>query len=163
MVVFAAGMLKLTKKADYGLIAMRHLAQNADHRSCSAKDLADAYGIPQEALAKILQRLAKAGLLKSMHGTRGGYTLSRDPRNISALEVIVAIDGPLFMTSCFSDRTCEQTDRCTVREPLRKVGESIQQVLSQLSISEMADGPHEHGDAAREEFVKLEPASIQPA
>lgn len=155
-------MLKLTKKADYGLIAMRHLAETADHGSVSAKDLADAYGIPQEALAKILQRLAKAGLLKSMHGTRGGYTLSRSPMQISALEVIVAIDGPLFMTSCFSDRNCEQTDRCTVREPLRKVGESIQQVLSRLTISEMADASHDNGDASKEEFVKLGAMSAQP-
>jgi Rrf2 family protein len=152
-------MLKLTKKADYGLIAMRHLAQHSG--SCSAKDLADAYGIPQEALAKILQRLAKAGLLKSMHGTRGGYTLSRGAHQISALEVIVAIDGPLFMTSCFSDRACDQTDRCTVREPLRKVGESIQQVLSQLTILEMADGNHD-GEAAKEDFVKLGAFSAQP-
>lgn len=155
-------MLKLTKKADYGLIAMRHLAQSSEHGSCSAKDLADAYGIPQEALAKILQRLAKAGLLKSMHGTRGGYTLSRSPRAISALEVIVAIDGPLFMTSCFSDRSCEQTDRCTVREPLRKVGESIQQVLSRLTISEMADGAPEHSEPAKDEFVKLGVVAAQP-
>ncbi|HYV74054.1 MAG TPA: Rrf2 family transcriptional regulator, partial [Candidatus Binatia bacterium] len=56
-------MLKLTKKADYGLIAMRHLAQHADLGACSAKDLAEMYSIPQEALAKILQRLAKAKLL----------------------------------------------------------------------------------------------------
>ncbi len=155
-------MLKLTKKADYGLIAMRHLAQNADHGSVSAKDLADSYGIPQEALAKILQRLAKAGLVKSMHGTRGGYTLSRGPQQISALEVIVAIDGPLFMTSCFSDRNCEQTDRCTVREPLRKVGESIQQVLSRLTISEMAEAPPEGGEPGKEDFVKLGAMSAQP-
>ncbi|MBV8207355.1 MAG: Rrf2 family transcriptional regulator [Acidobacteria bacterium] len=156
-------MLKLTKKADYGLIAMRHLAQNAEQGSCSAKDLADAYGIPQEALAKILQRLARAGLLKSMHGTRGGYTLSRDPHQISALEVIVAIDGPLFMTSCFSDRNCDQTDRCTVREPLRKVGESIQEVLGRLTISEMTDPPAE-GERKDEKrgFVKLGAAAIQP-
>jgi Rrf2 family protein len=132
-------MLKLTKKADYALIAMRHLAERPSHGSCSAKDLADAYGIPQEALAKILQKLARKGLLRSMHGTHGGYTLGRDPRTISALEVINAIDGPLFMTTCFSNRDCEQTDRCTVREPLRKVGESIQQVLTRLTIFDMTD------------------------
>jgi len=51
-------MLKLTKKADYGLMAMKHLAERAPKESCSAKDVAEAYGIPQEALAKILQRLA---------------------------------------------------------------------------------------------------------
>ena len=93
-------MLKLTKKADYGLIAMRHLAEHADLGACSAKDLAEMYSIPQEALAKILQRLTKAGLLVSQYGTNGGYTLARDPRRISAFEVIRAIDGPLFITSC---------------------------------------------------------------
>ena len=70
-------MLKLTKKADYGLIAMRHLAQHADLGACSAKDLAEMYSIPQEALAKILQRLTKAGLFVSQYGTNGGYYYAR--------------------------------------------------------------------------------------
>jgi len=98
-------MLKLTKKADYGLMAMKHLAEHVDHGACSAKDVAEAYGIPQEALAKILQRLAKVGLVRSQHGTHGGYTLTRDPKMISAFEVIKAIDGPLFITSCVT-ATC---------------------------------------------------------
>ena len=109
-------MLKLTKKADYGLIAMRHLAEHADLGACSAKDLAEMYSMPQEALAKILQRLTKAGLLVSQYGTNGGYTLARNPRQISAFEVIRAIDGPLFITSCSSaTEDCDQSDRCTVR------------------------------------------------
>ena len=87
-------MLKLTKKADYGLIAVRHLAANADLGACSAKDLAEMYGLPQEALAKLLQKLTKAGLLQSQQGTNGGYTLARDPRSISALDVIKALEGP---------------------------------------------------------------------
>ena len=64
------------------------------------------YGIPQEALAKILQRLVRSKLLISQHGTNGGYVLSRDPRTISALEVIRAIEGPLFITSCKSEKGC---------------------------------------------------------
>ncbi len=133
-------MLKLTKKADYGLIAMRHLAQHADLGSCSAKDLAETYNIPQEALAKILQRLAKAGLLTSQFGTNGGYTLARDPRTISAFDVIRAIDGPLFMTSCSTTTDdCDQSHRCTVREPLRKVSRSIEEVLGRLTIWEMTE------------------------
>ena len=83
-------MLKLTKKADYGLMAMKHLAEHVDQGACSAKDVAEAYGIPQEALAKILQRLAKVGLVRSQHGMNGGYTLTRDARMISAFEVIKA-------------------------------------------------------------------------
>jgi Rrf2 family protein len=133
-------MLKLTKKADYGLMAMKHLAEHSSKDSMSAKDVADAYGIPQEALAKILQRLAKAGLLKSQHGINGGYTLARDPSQISAFEVIQAIDGPLFITSCVTVRgECGQTDRCTIREPLRKVNESIEQVLKRIKISQMKE------------------------
>ena len=65
-------MLKLTKKADYALMAMKHLAEHSTEGSRSAKDVADAYGIPPEALAKILQRLAKAGLrIRSMGLTAG--------------------------------------------------------------------------------------------
>ena len=135
-------MLKLTKKADYGLMAMKHLAEHSDQGSCSAKDVADAYGIPQEALAKILQRLAKAGLLHSQHGINGGYTLARDPRTISAFEVIQAIDGPLFITSCVTVRgECDQTDRCNIREPLRKVNQSIEDVLKRIKISQMKEEP----------------------
>src|SRR5438445_1061261 len=135
-------MLKLTKKADYALMAMKHLAEKADQGAHSAKDVADSYGIPPEALAKILQRLAKAGLLHSQHGINGGYTLSRAAHTISAFEVIEAIDGPLFITSCVTVRgECGQTDRCNVREPLRKVNESIEAVLRRIKISHMREEP----------------------
>ena len=137
-------MLKLTKKADYALMAMKHLAERSGQGSLSAKDVADAYGIPPEALAKILQRLAKAGLLNSQHGTNGGYTLSRPAHTISAFEVIQAIDGPLFITSCTTVRgECDQSDRCNIREPLRKVNESIEAVLKRIKISHMREEPEQ--------------------
>ncbi len=133
-------MLKLSKKADYGLMAMKHLAEHAQEGSCSAKDVAESYGIPPEILAKILQRLAKAGLLHSQHGINGGYTLARPAREISAYEVIRAIDGPLFITSCITVRgECDQTERCTIREPLRKVNQSIEDVLKRIKIAEMTE------------------------
>ena len=93
-------MLKLTKKADYGLIALRHLAV-AKHPSASAKDIADSYGIPQPLLSKVLQKLARGGLLLSEQGTNGGYRLAREAHNISALEAIRVIDGPIILTKCF--------------------------------------------------------------
>jgi Rrf2 family protein len=135
-------MLKLTKKADYALMAMKHLAEHADGGACSAKDVADSYGIPVEALAKILQRLVKAGLLQSQHGTKGGYTLARNARTITAFEVIRAIDGPLFITSCITVRgECDQSERCTIREPLRRVNDSIEQVLRRITIADMKEDP----------------------
>jgi Rrf2 family protein len=145
----AITLLKLTKKADYALMAMKHLAERPSQGSRSAKDVADAYGIPPEALAKILQRLAKAGLLQSQHGTNGGYTLARPAHTISAFEVIQAIDGPLFITSCITVRgECDQSDRCNIREPLRKVNESIEAVLKRIKVSHMREEPEETGAVA---------------
>ena len=132
-------MLKLSKKADYGLIAVRHLADHPLSSACSAKEIARAYGIPTELLAKILQRLAKNGLLISQHGTNGGYALARPAREISAFEVIRAIEGPLFITSCITDkRECGQMTRCTVREPLKKVNETLVKALSAVTISSLS-------------------------
>jgi Rrf2 family protein len=137
-------MLKLTKKADYGLIAVKHLAEMGPNSSASAKDISEAYHMPAEALAKILQKLAKAKLLISQHGTNGGYVLARDARHISALEVIRAIDGPLFITSCLPHDTggCDQSRTCTVREPLRQVNESIKALLDDIKIADMRDSGH---------------------
>ena len=136
-------MLKLTKKADYGLIALKHLAVHqaggqSGARSCSAKDIAESYGIPLPLLSKILQKLAKAGFLRSAHGTNGGYLLARDPRDITALEVIRLIDGPIFLTSCFTEHgMCTHSERCSVREPLRKVHEGILRLLTNITILDM--------------------------
>ena len=149
-------MLKLTKKADYGLIAMKHLAEHASKGALSAKELAVNYGIPPEALAKILQKLVRAKLLLSQHGINGGYVLAKDPRQITAFEVIRAIDGQLFITTCLT-ADCDQSDRCTVREPLRMVNESIREVLSRISIADMAR------DAERQRHALEREAAIPAA
>jgi len=138
-------MLKLTKKADYGLIALKHLAVNSGEVSSSAKAIAECYGIPQPLLAKILQKLTKIGLLQSLPGTNGGYRLARSPQSITALEVIRAIDGPIILTACFTEHgACEQSEKCTVRAPLRKVHEGILNLLNTITISDMSrDEPTE--------------------
>ena len=135
-------MLKLTKKADYGLIAMRHLAGSSG-RGASAKDIADAYQVPLPLLSKVLQRLAKSGLLTSEQGTNGGYRLSRPAGQISTLEVIRTIDGPIILTNCFTEHVkkheCSQSERCPVREPLRKIHEGILQLLGGITIADLSN------------------------
>jgi Rrf2 family protein len=131
-------MLRMTKKADYGLIALKHLASNAPGGAASAKDMADHYGMPLPMLAKILQKLTRAGVLRSLPGTNGGYMLARSAADISALEVIRTIDGPIILASCFTAHgQCDQSNRCTVREPLRKVHEGIEHLLGSIRISDM--------------------------
>jgi Rrf2 family protein len=150
-------MLRLTKKADYGLMALKYLAEQpggSAHAPIaqSAKDIAQAYHIPPPLLAKILQTLARAGLLVSHAGTNGGYALARPANQISAFEVIRAIDGPLFITSCITIHgTCDLAGHCTIKEPLRKVNDSIKDLLSNIHISdlvEMSEGTHTDEGAA---------------
>jgi Rrf2 family protein len=138
-------MLKLTKKADYGLIALCHLAAGrAVRNSASAKDISESYRIPLPLLSKVLQKLTRAGLLISEQGTNGGYRLGRDASEISSLEVIRTIDGPIILTHCFTEhegeKECTQSSLCPVREPLRKVHEGILRLLSGITIADLAQG-----------------------
>ena len=139
-------MLRLTKKADYGLMALKYLAEQTGGSAHSAKDIAEAYHIPPQLLAKILQTLAKAGLLVSHAGTNGGYALARSATEISAFEVIRAIDGPLFITSCITIHgACDLTSTCTIKEPLRKVNDSIKDLLSGIHIADLIEADGEQG------------------
>src|SRR5439155_12596512 len=102
-------MLRLSKKADYDLIAMKHLAQKRDVASTSAREIAECYDIPIELMAKVLQRLVRTGLLTSQQGTRGGYALTRASTSMTVADVIQAIDGPMTVTACSTDKNdCEQ-------------------------------------------------------
>lgn len=132
-------MLKLSRKADYGLISLKHMAMKRS--SASAREIAESYGIPLPLLAKVLQKLAHTGFLQSENGANGGYRLRKRASEISALEIIRAIDGPVFLTSCATGthRECGVSDRCNVREPLRKIHEGIQTLLAGLTIADMCE------------------------
>jgi Rrf2 family protein len=133
-------MMKLSKKADYGLIALKHLAMHGRNESCSAGDIADIYKMSTPLMAKVLQKLAKSGLVAARHGSSGGYTLARDASMITALDVIRAIEGPLFITSCVTSRgACDVSTTCSIREPLKRVNDSILEVLGKVTISQMTD------------------------
>lgn len=134
-------MLRLSKKADYALMAMKHLAADAPHGTASAREIAERYAIPLELLAKVLQQLMRHGLLASQMGIHGGYHLARPTGAISVAEVIEAIDGPLAITACGpADERCGQFSKCNVRDPLWRVKDRIVAVLQTLSLSEMARG-----------------------
>jgi Rrf2 family protein len=141
-------MLRLTKKADYSLIALKHFAarrREADpdaiqSHALSAKDVSDACAIPLPVLSKLLQKLGKTGFLVAEYGTNGGYRLSRDPKLISTLEVIRAIDGPIVLANCFTaGAQCGHSNRCTVKRPLKRIHEGIMRLLDSVSIEDMLD------------------------
>ncbi len=135
-------MLKLSKRIDYGLIAMNCIAHANDHAAVNTKRIADEYHIPGELLAKVLQRLAKKGLIVSQNGPKGGYVLARPSTEITVAEIIEAIEGPVMLTSCsFSgtgEDTCDQWGWCNVRSPLHKIQDGIRKLFQSMTLAEMA-------------------------
>ena len=132
-------MLRLSKKADYALLAMRHLAANAERGAVSARELAEAYDVPPELLAKVLQKLVRGRLLTSVQGIRGGYGLARPAGAISVVDVIHAIDGPLTVTACSeTNHNCEQYSKCNIRDPLWQIKDRIVSALAATSIAHLA-------------------------
>jgi Rrf2 family protein len=135
-------MLRLSKKADYALIAMKHLAQKHRATSTSAREIAEQYDIPLELMAKVLQRLVRNRLLVSTQGTRGGYMLGRASNSISVADVIEAIDGPFTITACSTDKhDCEQYAKCSVRDPLWQIRERMAAALGTVTLADIAADP----------------------
>jgi Rrf2 family protein len=138
-------MLRLSKKADYALLSMRYLALRGDLGTASARELAEAFDIPAELLAKVLQKLVRARLLASHQGIRGGYGLGRPAASISVADVIQAVDGPLTVTACSEvDHSCDQFAKCNIRDPLWRLKDRIVAALAATSVAELAaDLSHE--------------------
>ena len=137
-------MLRFTKRADYGLMAIHYIAIHNAFGAVSAKRIAEEFGIPPELLAKVLQRLAKRQLIVSQNGPKGGYVLSRHPNEISVGEVVRALEGPISIVSCLEHRGCPQEERCNLRRPVQKLQAAISHMLDTMSLAELTteDVPH---------------------
>jgi Rrf2 family protein len=132
-------MLRFTKSADYGLMAIYYIAVHEDAGAVSAKRIAEEFGIPAELLAKVLQRLARERLILSHNGPKGGYALARRPNGITVGEVLRAIEGPINIVSCLEDQDCPQMERCNLRRPVQKLQAAISQMLDTMSLAELVN------------------------
>ena len=132
-------MLRLSKKSDYALLALRHLAVPGARQTASARELAEAYDLPPELLAKVLQQLVRAGLLVSVQGIRAGYGLAKPAAGITVVDVIEAVDGPMTVTACSEqDQSCDQYTKCNIRDPLWKLKDRIVSALEATTVAELA-------------------------
>lgn len=132
------GMLRFTKKVDYGLMAMQYIAEHQGEATVGVKRVADEFGIPAELLAKVLQRLARGGLMVGQSGPRGGYRLALPPSEVTVGQVIRVLEGPLAIVSCMTGHgECAQALRCTLRKPVRKLQAAITGLLDTMTLAEL--------------------------
>jgi Rrf2 family protein len=127
----------LTRRACYGLLAVQHLAEHVGEGSFAANGLAEFHGLPREALAKILQRLAAAGVLLSHHGIKGGYTLARDPRYISVFDAIKASEEP--RRSGIHGEQRRHPDSVPGYHARCKVSQIVEDMLRELTIEDIEE------------------------
>ncbi len=118
--------MQITRQADYAVRAMVYLAQLGPDQRAATGQIAKEKSIPPSFLAKIVSQLSVAGLLQTSRGARGGVSLAKPPHEISLLDVVEAIDGPILLNDCVGDGTsCEYGDSC----PLRPVWCDAQKML----------------------------------
>ncbi len=134
-------MLKLTKKIDYGLMAIAYIAWNHGERVVNTKEIAEAYSIPVELLAKILQRMVKGGLITSLSGPKGGYSLSTSPSDITVARIIEAVEGNINILNCSEEESskCYQFDRCSIRTPMQRLEHRILDMLKKTTLEELIE------------------------
>ncbi len=134
-------MFKLSKKVEYGLIALRHMASGTGGQIFTAKEIAERYQLPYDLLAKVMQKLAKAAYITSYQGVHGGYHLVRNPRELKVSDVINAIEGKPSVTiiqcEAESPENCSIHNTCTIKNPLVKLQNTINKVFEELTVMEM--------------------------
>jgi len=132
-------LIRLSKRTDYGLMAVRRLGMAPGGVYLSARELAAEHRIPPALMAKLLQKLARKGIVSSHHGTKGGYQIARPPAAISLWDVIEAVEGPPCVIECLDParRECPQLPACTVRRPLLLVQKKIAELLEATTLRDL--------------------------
>ena len=133
--------MRLTHLADYAVVLMTAAARRGDGMRLSAGDLAQETGVPLPTAQKLMGHLANAGLLSSVRGAGGGFTLSRPVTEISLADIVEAVEGPIAMTVCSGHEgpsDCALDAHCRVKPHMGIVGNAVRGALGAVSLQELA-------------------------
>ncbi len=132
-------MMELTRKGEYAIRGIVYLAGKPIDKVCLLSDIAAAVDVPPTFLAKIFQQFSKIGLVKSFRGTGGGFLLGRAAENITLLEVVEAVEGPIIPNRCVvTPSDCERSDFCNVHPVWKRVQGEVRSVLEGVNLKELA-------------------------
>lgn len=136
------GLMQISRRVDYGLRAVIYLSNQKPDACCSITEISRHQGVPRKFLEKIVQDLARRGLIKSKKGSCGGYALARAPEKITFYEVIEAIEGPIAVNTCMDDHlSCDQLPRCTMIGVWSEVQRKVTEIFTQTTIADLRQAP----------------------
>jgi FeS assembly SUF system regulator len=132
-------MVRLGKLTDYGLVLMTIFARGEGLPLRTARDLAVESRLPLSTVSKLLKQLLQSGLLTSHRGIKGGYILAKKPREISVIEIISAIEGPMALTECSTDVTglCNLESYCPIKSNQQIINQAVRGVLDKITLSDL--------------------------
>ena len=130
-------MLKITRKVEYALIAVRHLKENSENL-ITANEISSSYGIPKEILAKTMQKLAKKNIIKSVKGPYGGYKAMDKSSSTTLNDFFEILEGPTAIMDCYFDSGCDHLTSSNIRTPINKINDSIRNLFEKLTLADIA-------------------------
>jgi len=147
-------MLQLTKRTEYALIALVHMADRQDE-AISVRELCERYPLPRRLVAEVLKDLVHVGLVASHRGAQGGYSLAVDAERISLGRIISAMEGAPAITNCETiaharDGGCEVHPICPIRSPIEKIQELIWRQFEATTLRSLVPAPN----ARRNEVIQ---------
>jgi FeS assembly SUF system regulator len=137
-------MVRLGKLTDYGLVLMTCMARAQGSPMRTARDLARESKLPLSTVSKLLKELLQSGLLVSHRGIKGGYVLARAPHEISVVEMIAAIEGPMALTECSTEITglCNLEPCCPIKTNQQIINQAVRGVLEKITLSDLLRPMH---------------------
>lgn len=172
-------MLRMSRLTDYGIVLLTHLAADASEVGDpappsppaasldavhNARELSTRTGLPLPVVSKILKTLTREGFLLSQRGAKGGYALSRRPEEISVASIIDALEGPIALTECGTERhgACERESRCAVRQPWQQINRELRKTLERVRLSDLARPSGVHLARPDPSYFTNDPLPVAP-
>jgi len=131
--------MKINKLTDYSIVIMTNMVVKDEKGMHTAKELSEVSDIPLPTVTRVLKMLSNSNLLESQRGAQGGYSLTKEAKDISVAEVIEAMEGPIALTECASDDCgCSFEPSCVVGKPWQKINKAVNDVLQNINLAEMS-------------------------
>ena len=133
-------MLKLTKTVEYALISMNYIENNSNGKPVSAKSISNQFSIPEELLAKVLQKLVKYKMLDSVRGPYGGYKIKTSTKDTNLVYLIESLEGPIGIVDCSTGDDCCLIDSCNIKSPIDSINQNIKSVFEKTTLKDIIKG-----------------------
>ena len=131
-------MVRLNRKVEYALMALKVMAQKRPGELTSAKEIVEQTGCPFDATARVLQQMGQKGILRSEQGAQGGYHVVRDLTKVSLFELMELILGPIAVAKCLEgDERCDLKSRCNIHSPIQVLNKKFTEFYQSLSVGEL--------------------------